>query len=117
MHGGFLVKVASEAAYQTDLRRADVLFWVTDMGWIMGPWEIVGGHAAGAAVLLYEGVPNHPRPDRLWSICERHGVTALGISPTLVRALMPAGADAVRAHDLSALRILASTGEPWNPDP
>jgi acetyl-CoA synthetase len=117
VHGGFLVKVASEAAYQTDLRRADVLFWVTDMGWIMGPWEIVGGHAAGAAVLLYEGVPNHPRPDRLWSICERHGVTALGISPTLVRALMPAGADAVRAHDLSALRILASTGEPWNPDP
>jgi acetyl-CoA synthetase len=117
VHGGFLVKVASEAAYQTDLKRDDVLFWVTDMGWIMGPWEIVGGHAAGASVLLYEGVPNHPRPDRLWSICERHGVTALGISPTLVRALIPAGADRVRAHDLSALRILASTGEPWNPDP
>jgi acetyl-CoA synthetase len=117
VHGGFLVKVASEAAYQTDIKRDDVLFWVTDMGWIMGPWEIVGGHAAGASVLLYEGVPNHPRPDRLWSICERHEVTALGISPTLVRALMPAGADEVRSHDLSALRILASTGEPWNPDP
>jgi acetyl-CoA synthetase len=117
VHGGFLVKVAAEAAYQTDLKRDDVLFWVTDMGWIMGPWEIVGGHAAGAGVLLFEGVPNHPGPDRLWALCERHGVTVLGISPTLVRALMPAGPDPVAAHDLSRLRILASTGEPWNPEP
>jgi acetyl-CoA synthetase len=117
VHGGFLVKVAAEAAYQTDLKGDDVLFWITDMGWIMGPWEIVGGHAAGAGVLLYEGVPNHPRPDRLWAMCARHGVTVLGISPTLVRALMPAGDTAVSPHDLSRLRILASTGEPWNPEP
>jgi acetyl-CoA synthetase len=68
-------------------------------------------------VLLFEGVPNHPGPDRLWALCERHGVTVLGISPTLVRALMPAGPDPVAAHDLSRLRILASTGEPWNPEP
>jgi acetyl-CoA synthetase len=117
VHGGFLVKVASEAAYQTDVKPDDLLYWVTDMGWIMGPWEMVGTHSAGAAVFMYEGAPNHPAPDRLWEMCERHGVTILGISPTLVRALMPAGEEPVRAHDLSRLRILASTGEPWNPEP
>jgi acetyl-CoA synthetase len=117
VHGGFLVKIAEEVAYQLDVTTDDVLYWVTDMGWIMGPLEMVGGHAAGAAVLMYEGAPNYPGPDRLWAMCERHGVTALGISPTLVRALMPAGREPVLSHDLGRLRILGSTGEPWNPEP
>ncbi|HYZ46645.1 MAG TPA: AMP-binding protein, partial [Actinomycetota bacterium] len=117
VHGGFLVKIAQEVAYQLDARVSDVIYWVTDMGWIMGPFEMVGGHAAGASVFMYEGAPNHPGPDRLWAMCARHNVSVLGVSPTLVRALMPAGEDAVRAHDLSSLRILGSTGEPWNPEP
>ena len=117
VHGGFLVKIAQEVCYQLDAAPGEVLYWVTDMGWIMGPLEIVGGHANGAAVLMYEGAPNHPEPDRLWDICERHGVTILGVSPTLIRALMPAGEEMVRKHDLSKLRILGSTGEPWNPEP
>jgi acetyl-CoA synthetase len=117
VHGGFLVKVAAEAAYQTDVKPDDLLYWVTDMGWIMGPWEMVGAHSNGAGVFMYEGAPNYPRPDRVWDMCDRNRVTVLGISPTLVRALMPAGEEAVRAHDLSSLRILASTGEPWNPEP
>jgi len=117
VHGGFLVKIAQEVAYQLDVRSDDVLYWVTDMGWIMGPLEMVGGHAAGAAVFMYEGAPNHPGPDRVWSMIERHRVTVLGISPTLVRALMPAGEEPVKKHDLSSLRILGSTGEPWNPEP
>ncbi|MGH2787360.1 MAG: AMP-binding protein [Actinomycetota bacterium] len=117
VHGGFLVKVAEEAAYQTDVHADDVLYWVTDMGWIMGPWEMVGAHANGASVFMYEGAPNHPDPGRVWAMCERHGITILGISPTLVRALMPAGSGPVEAHDLSGLRVLGSTGEPWNPEP
>jgi acetyl-CoA synthetase len=117
VHGGFLVKIAQEVAYQLDARPGEILYWVTDMGWIMGPLEMVGGHANGAAVLMYEGAPNHPSPDRLWEVCARHGVTILGVSPTLIRALMPAGEDIVRKHDLSKLRILGSTGEPWNPEP
>ncbi len=83
----------------------------------MGPWEIVGATALGATVFLYDGAPNHPGPDRLWSMVERHGITHLGVSPTLVRALIPSGEEPVRSHDLSSLRILASTGEPWNPEP
>jgi acetyl-CoA synthetase len=117
VHGGFLVKVAAEAAYQVDVKAGEILYWVTDMGWIMGPWEVIGSHANGACVFMYEGAPNHPGPDRIWALCERHGVGILGISPTLVRALMPAGEDAVRAHDLTKLRVLGSTGEPWNPEP
>ncbi|MFP5299014.1 MAG: acyl-CoA synthetase, partial [Actinomycetota bacterium] len=117
VHGGFLVKIAQEVCYQVDCRPGDVFFWVTDMGWIMGPLEMVGGHANGACVLMYEGAPNHPGPDWLWKVCADHGVTILGVSPTLVRALMPAGEEAVRKHDLSKLRITGSTGEPWNPEP
>jgi acetyl-CoA synthetase len=117
VHGGFLVKVAEEVAYQVDLHQGEVLHWVTDLGWIMGPWEIVGALALGSTVLLFEGAPNHPGPDRLWGLVERHGVTTLGVSPTLVRALIPSGTGPIRDHDVSSLRILASTGEPWNPEP
>ena len=59
---------------------------MTDLGWIMGPWELVGGLAAGGTSSSLEGVPDYPRPDRLWSMVERHGVTILGVSPTLIRA-------------------------------
>jgi acetyl-CoA synthetase len=114
--GGLLVKLAEEAAFQTDLRRDDRLFWVTDLGWLMGIWEIVGANSLGCAVVVAEGAPTPP-PDRVWSLCERHQVSILGLSPTLVRGLMPFGEEPVRSHDLSSLRILASTGEPWNPDP
>jgi acetyl-CoA synthetase len=117
VHGGFLVKVAEEVAFQADVHENDLLYWVTDMGWIMGPWEMVGAHAAGACVLMYEGAPDHPASDRVWDLCEKHGVSVLGVSPTLIRALMPAGDDMVRKHDLSGVRIIASTGEPWNPEP
>jgi acetyl-CoA synthetase len=125
VHGGFTVKVAEEAAFQFDVRGAgagsngqpDRLFWFADFGWIMGPWEIVGALANGATVCLYDGAPDWPEPDRLWAYIERHRVTILGISPTLVRSLMVNGDGPVRKHDLSSLRILGSTGEPWNEDP
>jgi len=117
VHGGFLVKIAEEVAYQTDLKDGDVLYWVTDMGWIMGPWEVVGGLALGGTVFLYEGAPDYPEPDRLWAMVERHRITTLGVSPTLIRALMRYGEEPLQKHDLGSLRILGSTGEPWNPDP
>jgi acetyl-CoA synthetase len=117
VHGGFTVKIAEEVAYQGDVHPGEVLFWVTDLGWIMGPWEIVGAGAVGATVFLYEGAPNHPEADRIWDMVERHRISTLGISPTLIRALIPAGDMWVRKHDLSSLRIIGSTGEPWNPEP
>jgi acetyl-CoA synthetase len=117
VHGGWLVKVAEEGAFQTDCRRGDTLFWFTDMGWIMGPWEITAALANGATLALFEGAPDWPEPDRLWAFVERHGITILGISPTLIRSLMSHGDEPVRRHDLSQLRVLGSTGEPWNEAP
>jgi acetyl-CoA synthetase len=117
VHGGFLVKIAQEVAFQMDLRAGERLFWLTDIGWIMGPWEIIGTLANGGTLLLYDGAPDFPDADRLWAFVERHRVNVLGVSPTLVRALMAHGDGPVRAHDRSSLRILASTGEPWNDAP
>ena len=117
VHGGFPVKAAQDLAHSFDLRRGDTLFWFTDLGWMMGPWAISGSLILGARLVIYEGTPDHPGPDRLWSIVERHRVTHLGLSPTVVRALIPHGPEPVRSHDRRSLRVLGSTGEPWNPDP
>jgi acetyl-CoA synthetase len=67
--------------------------------------------------MLSEGAPDYPGPDRLWELVERHRISVLGVSPTLIRALRGHGDEPVQRHDRSSLRILASTGEPWNPDP
>jgi acetyl-CoA synthetase len=116
VHGGFPIKAAQDLAHTFDLRAGDALFWFTDLGWMMGPWAISGSLLLGARLVLYEGAPDYPGPDRLWALAARHGVTHLGLSPTVVRALIPHGPDPVRAHDLPALRVLGSTGEPWDPD-
>ncbi|HEY4751677.1 MAG TPA: AMP-binding protein, partial [Candidatus Limnocylindrales bacterium] len=71
----------------------------------------------GARLVLFEGAPDYPDTGRVWSLVARHGITHLGISPTLIRALLIHGEEPVRAHDRSTLRVLGSTGEPWNPDP
>ncbi|MEA2387410.1 MAG: acetyl-CoA synthetase [Thermoleophilaceae bacterium] len=117
VHGGFLVKIASECAYQTDIHAGEVFYWFTDMGWIMGPLSMVGSHANGAAMVMYEGAPDFPEPDRVWASVERHRVAMLGVSPTLIRALKTQGDEWPARHDLSSLRVLGSTGEPWNPEP
>ncbi len=116
-HGGFLVKAASDFAFCHDMGEDDRLFWLSDLGWLMGPLLVGAGLFHGGTAVLFEGVPDHPGPDRLWAFVERHRVSVMGLSPTVIRALMPHGTGPVRAHDLSSLRILASTGEPWNPEP
>jgi acetyl-CoA synthetase len=116
-HCGFPVKAAQDMAHGLDLHDDEVLYWLTDMGWMMGPWLVFGTLLLGATMVIYDGAPDYPGPNRLWSLVERHHVTALGISPTLVRALIRYGDEPIQQHDLSSLRKFASTGEPWNPDP
>jgi len=115
-HAGALAQMAKELGYAFDVKRNDVFFWVTDIGWMMGPWELIGVLAYGATVVLFEGAPNYPNPDRLWEIVERHRVTHLGISPTAIRLLKTTGPEWAAKRDLTSLRILGSTGEPWDPD-
>jgi acetyl-CoA synthetase len=113
VQGGFLVSIAREVAYQTDVKPGDRIHFATDMGWIMGPWTVVGGGACGATVVYAEGAPDFP-PDRLWKLVESERVTMLGVSPTLIRALIPKGDPEA---DLSSLKTICTTGEPWNRDP
>jgi acetyl-CoA synthetase len=117
VHGGFPIKGAQDMAHCFDVQERDVIFWFTDMGWMMGPWLFVGALTLGATAFCYEGSPDYPRPDRVWDMVERHGITVLGISPTAIRALIPLGTEWVTCHDLSSLRVLGGTGEPWNPEP
>jgi acetyl-CoA synthetase len=116
-HCGFAIKAAQDMAHGLDVRESDRLYWITDIGWMMGPWEVLGATLLGATMVFYDGALDHPGPDRLWSLTSRHGVTILGVSPTLIRSLMRHGDEPVLKHDLGSLRILGSTGEPWNPGP
>ncbi|HVG71059.1 MAG TPA: AMP-binding protein [Vicinamibacterales bacterium] len=116
-HCGFPIKAAQDMAHCFDVHAGETMYWVSDIGWMMGPWEIFGMTLLGGTFVMYDGALDHPGPDRLWSLVERHRVNILGVSPTLVRSLMRHGKEPVRRHDLSSLRILGSTGEPWNPDP
>ena len=113
VQGGFLVSIARETVYQADVRPGERIHFATDMGWIMGPWTVVGGGAAGATIVFAEGAPDWP-DDRLWKLIESERISMVGVSPTLVRALIPKGEPQT---DLSSLRAICTTGEPWNPDP
>ncbi|MFE5699033.1 AMP-binding protein [Rhodococcus koreensis] len=115
-HAGFLVKTASEVAYSFDLLPGGVFCWITDMGWIMGPLSIIGTHANGGTLVLYEGSPDVPDTDRLWQLAQRHRVTMLGVSPTLIRTLRGRDTDVAARYDLSSVHTIGSTGEPWDPD-
>ncbi|HRA48799.1 MAG TPA: AMP-binding protein, partial [Thermomicrobiales bacterium] len=117
VHAGFPIKAAHDLAYCFDLQADDRLFWYSDLGWMMGPWAIAGGLMLGAAVVLFEGTPDYPNPDRIWDLVARHRVTVLGLAPTAIRSLLTHGDEWPARHDLSSLRVLGSTGETWNPEP
>jgi acetyl-CoA synthetase len=109
-HAGALAQVAKEIWLAFDHRDDDVFFWLSDIGWMMGPWTILGNHNFGGTIFLYDGAPDYPDANRLWRMIADHGVTAFGVSPTAIRVLM-------RHADpppLSSLRLLGSTGEPWD---
>jgi acetyl-CoA synthetase len=111
-HAGCLAQMAKEIHLGFDHRPEDRFFWLSDIGWMMGPWTIVGNHVFGGTILLYDGAPDFPGPDRLWEMIGRHGITTLGISPTAIRLLMR-GSNPEK-HAMTSLRLLGSTGEPWD---
>ncbi|MBO0857759.1 MAG: AMP-binding protein [Chloracidobacterium sp.] len=116
-HCGFPVKSAQDMCFGTDVGQGTRISWITDIGWMMGPWLIYGALILGATMVLFDGAPDFPQPDRLWDFCARHKIEVLGVSPTLVRALAARGDEWIEKHDLSSLRVFGSTGEPWNPEP
>ncbi|MBN2490397.1 MAG: AMP-binding protein [Planctomycetes bacterium] len=115
-HAGALATIAKELGYAFDVKPGDRFCWVTDIGWMMGPWMMIGVAHHGAAFLITDAPPNYPEPDRLWKMVENHGLTHLGISPTAIRLLMTYGAEWVDRYAMMTLRYLGSTGEPWDPE-
>ena len=113
-HSGCLVQMSKEIYLAFDHQPNDRFFWVSDIGWMMGPWTIIGNHTFGGTIFLYDGAPDYPKPDRFWSMIERHQITTFGISPTAIRLLLRKDPEGPGRHDLSSLRILGSTGEPWD---
>lgn len=116
-HCGFPVKATQDMAHFFDVQEDDTLLWYSDLGWMMGPWAIMGALSLGATCVLFEGTPDYPHPGRMWELVERHRITVLGIAPTAIRALMAHGDEWPAHYDLSSLRILGASGEPWNVGP
>jgi acetyl-CoA synthetase len=110
-HAGCLAQMGKEIWLGFDHRDTDRFFWLSDIGWMMGPWTILGNHLFGGTIFWYDGAPDYPTPSRLWEMIERHGITTFGVSPTAIRVLSKS-ATALPAMD--SLRLLGSTGEPWD---
>lgn len=115
-HCGFPIKSAQDMSHCMDLKPGETMYWMSDMGWMMGPWLVFGTLCIGASMLLYDGAPDYPDAGRLWQLVDDHDVTHLGISPTLIRSLRSHGTEPVQRHDVSRLRAACSTGSPWDPE-
>jgi len=115
-HVGALLQSSKEIYFNLDLKDEDVFMWVTDIGWMMGPWQIIGVQNLGGTHMIFEGAPDYPQPDRLWEMIETYKISILGGSATLFRLLKKYGEEWIEKHDLSSLRILGNTGEPIDPD-
>ncbi|QGG93828.1 acetate--CoA ligase [Actinomarinicola tropica] len=116
--GGYLTQVAFTHKYVFDLHPDTDVYWcAADVGWVTGHSYIVYGPLAnGATQVMYEGTPDTPGRDRLWSIVEKYGVTQLYTAPTAIRTFMKWGVEEPEKHDLSSLRLLGTVGEPINPE-
>jgi acetyl-CoA synthetase len=115
-HCGFPVKAAQDMYHCMDLKPENIMYWMSDMGWMMGPWEVFGTLLIGATMLFYDGAPDFPGIARLWQQIETHKITHLGVSPTLIRTLKSHGTGPIHQHDVSSLRMIGSTGSPWDPE-
>jgi acetyl-CoA synthetase len=110
-HAGCLAQCGKEIWLGFDHRPADRFFWLADIGWMMGPWSIIGNHLFGGTIFMYDGAPDFPGPGRLWEMIDRQLITTFGISPTAIRMLSK---QAVELPAMASLRLLGSSGEPWD---
>ena len=114
---GYLLGVTLTTKYVFDIKDTDIYWCTADIGWVTGhSYVVYGPLSVGATVMMYEGAPNHPGPDRFWDIIDRHGVTVFYTAPTAIRAFMRWGDEHVTKHPMRSLRLLGSVGEPINPE-
>lgn len=116
VHGGVAVKSAEFGILNYDLHHGDVIHQITDFGWMMGQAPMLRGYSAGATMLLYEGSPTFPDPNRMFELIEKHHISVFGAPATALRILKTQVPDAPQKHDLSSIRMLTHTGEPIDTD-
>jgi acetyl-CoA synthetase len=115
--GGYLLGTAITTKYVFDLKEEDIYWCTADIGWVTGhSYVVYGPLCIGATVLMYEGAPNWPEPDRFWHLIEEYRVNVLYTAPTAIRAFIRWGDEYPNRHDLSSLRLLGTVGEPINPE-
>jgi acetyl-CoA synthetase len=115
-HCGFPIKAAQDMYQCMDLKPEDTMYWISDMGWMMGPWEVFGTLLIGAKMVFYDGAPDFPTIERLWQQIDGHRITHLGVSPTLIRTLKSHGTEQLSRYNFKSLRMVGSTGSPWDPE-
>lgn len=113
---GVFAQVVKELGFHFDVKPDSRFYWITNIGWMMGPWEIMGVQNVGGCFLIYEGNPVYPDHERVLDMVSRHRLTHLGLSPTYGRSLKTKGDDWIAKYDLSSLKFLGSTGEPFDPE-
>lgn len=119
MHGtaGYLVHLHATARWVFDFRKSDIFFCTADIGWVTGhSYMVYAPLMHGVTEIMYDGAPDHPRPDRYWAVAEKHGATILYTTPTALRMYMKYGDAIPDSFDLSPLRLLGTVGEPINPE-
>jgi len=115
--GGYSVGTYATAKWVFDLKETDVFWCTADIGWVTGHSYIVYGPLQnGATVLMYEGAPFTPTPDRFWRTIEKHKVNVFYTAPTAIRACMRLGEAHPRKYEMKSLRLLGTVGEPINPE-
>jgi len=115
-HCGFTVKGMADLQIMFELTADSRMLWMSDMGWVVGPLEILAAAYTGASLVLAEGAFNYPEPGRIWRLIQDYKVTWLGLAPTIARSYMREPDDVVAQYDLSSLETILSTGEPWTTD-
>lgn len=115
--GGYLVQTQATLKYVFDIKEDDVYWCTADIGWITGhSYVAYAPLALGTTVFMYDGTIDYPDKDRMWDMAERYGVTKFYTAPTSIRTFMKWGTEYPKKHDLSAIKILGSVGEPINPE-
>ncbi|MCS6955934.1 MAG: AMP-binding protein [Candidatus Calescibacterium sp.] len=111
-HSGFPIKASQDMFHVFDIKEDDVITWITDIGWMMGPWLIYGTLINRATIFIYNGSPDYPDVDIIWKLVEKYGVTCVGLSPSYVRAISTRSQ--IEKMELNSLRMVGSTGEVWD---
>ena len=115
-HIGSIIQPGKEHYFNLDIHRGDRLWWISDLGWMMGPWQVMGSQLLGASHIMVEGAIDYPSRDRVWMIIDRFKVTHFGFAATVARMLRSiTGRDVLEKYDLSSLRVFGNTGEPIDP--